>query len=47
MVEQNVAAALPFSDRAMVLVNGAVRHESSASELRARDDLHALFLGEA
>lgn len=46
MVEQNVAAALPFSDRAIVLVNGVIRHESSAAELSARDDLHELFLKE-
>ncbi|MDP4795504.1 MAG: ABC transporter ATP-binding protein [Rhodospirillales bacterium] len=47
MVEQNVAASLPFSDRAIVLVNGAIRHESSAAELSARGDLHELFLKEA
>lgn len=46
MVEQNVAAALPIADRALVLVNGAVRHLSDASELRASGDLHELFLGE-
>lgn len=46
MVEQNVAAALPIADRALVLVNGAVRHLSNASELRANGDLHELFLGE-
>ena len=47
MVEQNVAAALPFSDRAIVLVNGKIRHESSSAELIARGDLHELFLREA
>lgn len=47
MVEQNVAAALPFSDRVLVLVNGAVRHQSSAAALRAHGNLHELFLGEA
>lgn len=47
MVEQNVAAALPFSDRAIVLVNGVIRHESSAAELKERGDLHELFLKEA
>ncbi len=47
MVEQNVAAALPFSDRAIVLVNGVVRHQSPASELLVNDNLHELFLGES
>ncbi len=47
MVEQNVAQALPISDRVLVLVNGAIRHQSTAEEIRARDDLHELFLGEA
>lgn len=47
VVEQNVAAILPYSNRAMVLVNGSVRHLSAASELAAEGDLHALFLGES
>lgn len=47
MVEQNVAAALPFSDRALVLVNGTVRYQSTAAELQAHGGLHELFLGEA
>lgn len=47
MVEQNVAAALPFSDRALVLVNGTIRYQSTAAELQAHRRLHELFLGEA
>lgn len=46
MVEQNVAAALPFSDRVLVLVNGTVRELCSAEELRTGGNLHELFLGE-
>ena len=47
LVEQNVAAALPVSDRVLVLVNGAVRRLAPATDLKARDDLAQLFLGEA
>lgn len=46
MVEQNVAASLPLADRALVLVNGAVRHLSEASLLGSDARLHELFLGE-
>jgi branched-chain amino acid transport system ATP-binding protein len=46
MVEQNVAAALPFSERVLVLVNGSVRELCSAEELRTGGNLHELFLGE-
>lgn len=47
MVEQNVAMALPYSDRALVLVNGSVRYQSDAKTLRERGDLHELFLRES
>jgi branched-chain amino acid transport system ATP-binding protein len=46
MVEQNVAAALPFSERVLVLVNGTVRELCSAEEIRSNGNLHELFLGE-
>jgi branched-chain amino acid transport system ATP-binding protein/neutral amino acid transport system ATP-binding protein len=47
MIEQNVAAALPFSDTALVLVAGQVRLVTPAARLLAEHDLHSLYLGEA
>lgn len=47
MIEQNVAAALPFSDVALVLVAGEVRLVTPADRLLAEHDLHRLYLGEA
>ncbi len=47
MIEQNVAAALPFSDIALVLVAGQVRLVTAADRLLAEHDLHSLYLGEA
>ena len=47
MIEQNVAAALPFSDIALVLVSGQVRLVTAADRLLAEHDLHSLYLGEA
>jgi ABC-type branched-subunit amino acid transport system ATPase component len=47
MIEQNVAASLPFSDMALVLVAGEVRLVTPAERLLAEHDLHRLYLGEA
>lgn len=45
MVEQNARQALAFVDHAVVLENGRVRIAGPADELRARDDIAALYLG--
>ncbi len=45
LVEQNVRAALRVASRAVVLVEGRIRHDGPADELARRDDLGALFLG--
>lgn len=47
MVEQNARQALEFVDHGVVLENGAVRLSGPAAELRARDDIAALYLGVA
>ena len=47
MIEQNVAASLPFSDTALVLVAGEVRLVTTADSLLADHDLHQLYLGRA
>jgi len=45
MIEQNVAAALPFSDLILVLVAGEVRLVTDADQLLSGYDLHQLYLG--
>lgn len=47
LVEQNVKAALAIADRAIVLVEGAVRLDDAAAALADGDRLGALFLGAA
>ena len=46
LAEQNAAAALAVADTAYVLENGRVVLHGSAEDLRARDDVQALYLGE-
>lgn len=45
VAEQNVTIALRHADRAVVLENGRSVLSGTASELRARDDVKALYLG--
>jgi branched-chain amino acid transport system ATP-binding protein len=45
MAEQNSALALRYANRATVLENGLAVLEGSASDLRARADIKALYLG--
>ena len=45
VVEQNVGAVLPVSDRAYVLENGRVVLSDSAAELVNSSELEAAFLG--
>ena len=45
LVEQNVRAALAVADRAVVLVEGQVRHDGPTSALGDAASLGALFLG--
>ena len=45
LIEQRVALALHVASRGYVLVDGRVRLEGTADELRAKHDLGALFLG--
>ncbi|MEM8550872.1 MAG: ABC transporter ATP-binding protein [Pseudomonadota bacterium] len=47
LVEQNVAAALDFAQRAVVLAEGTVRRDAPSAVLRDSEDLGALFLGTA
>lgn len=47
LVEQNVRAALAVVSRGVILVDGLVRLDAPASDLAARKDLGALFLGTA
>ncbi|HEX7002435.1 MAG TPA: ABC transporter ATP-binding protein, partial [Trueperaceae bacterium] len=47
MVEQNARQALEFVDHGVVLENGTVRLSGPAADLRARDDIAALYLGVA
>lgn len=47
LVEQRAAAALEISDWAYVMVAGGVRLAGPASELLARPDIGAVFLGRA
>ncbi|WP_417769771.1 ABC transporter ATP-binding protein [Stappia sp.] len=45
LVEQNVRAALRIARRAVILVDGRLRHDAPASELAADPDIGRLFLG--
>jgi branched-chain amino acid transport system ATP-binding protein len=45
VVEQNVAQALKFADRAYVISAGAIRHEGPAEELRGDRRLIDFYLG--
>lgn len=45
LAEQNAAAALAVADTAYVLETGRVVLGGSAAEIRARDDVQALYLG--
>lgn len=45
LVEQNVKAALAIADRAVVLVEGQLRHEGSAAELAGDPIIGELYLG--
>jgi branched-chain amino acid transport system ATP-binding protein len=45
LVEQNVKEAFGIVDTVMVLVNGTVRLVATPDEIRAKHDLHKLFLG--
>jgi len=47
MVEQNVKAALEVAHDALVLVAGEVRLEAPAAEVKAKHDIHRLYLGTA
>jgi len=47
LVEQNVSAALTVADRAVLLVDGHVRRDTSAAALRADPALAQAFLGAA
>jgi len=45
LVEQNVRAALAIADRAVILVEGTIRHEGVASELTNDPVVAKLYLG--
>jgi branched-chain amino acid transport system ATP-binding protein len=45
LVEQNAYHALKLAGRAYVLVNGEINQAGKASELLARDDIRAAYLG--
>jgi len=45
LVEQNVKAALAIADRAIVLVEGLVRHEGPAANLADDPIIAELYLG--
>ncbi|HEY4442216.1 MAG TPA: ABC transporter ATP-binding protein [Candidatus Elarobacter sp.] len=45
LVEQNVEVALDVADRAAIIDQGAIVFDGTASELRARPDLQATYLG--
>lgn len=45
LVEQNVRAALAIADRGIILCEGRLRHQATASALSADPHLGALFLG--
>jgi branched-chain amino acid transport system ATP-binding protein len=47
LVEQNVRAALAIADRAIILVEGKIRHEGLASELGNDPVVAKLYLGTA
>jgi uncharacterized protein (UPF0261 family)/ABC-type branched-subunit amino acid transport system ATPase component len=45
LIEQNLGVATSVADRVLVMVNGRIAHETSASELRADRDLQQRLLG--
>ena len=45
LVEQNVKAALAVADRAVILVEGRLRHEGTAAELASDPLVARLYLG--
>jgi branched-chain amino acid transport system ATP-binding protein len=45
LVEQNVKAALAIADRAMIMVEGLVRHEGPAARLADAPIVAELYLG--
>ena len=45
LVEQNVELALDVADRAAIIDQGAIVFDGTSSELRARGDLQATYLG--
>ncbi|WP_118138506.1 ABC transporter ATP-binding protein [Oceanicella sp. SM1341] len=45
LVEQNVRAALKVAARAVILVDGRLRHDAPAAELAGDPEIGALFLG--
>lgn len=45
LVEQNIRAALAIADRAVILVEGKIRHEGLASELAGDPVVAKLYLG--
>jgi branched-chain amino acid transport system ATP-binding protein len=45
LVEQNVKAALAIADRAVILVEGQMRHEGTAAGLSGDPLLAELYLG--
>ncbi len=47
LVEQNVKAALAIADRAVVLVEGTIRHEGQPAEMRDDPVIARLYLGTA
>ena len=47
MVEQNIAAALPYSNRVLVLVNGLVNKIGNADDIRKNANFQQLFLSKA
>ena len=46
LAEQNAAAALAMADSAYVLENGSVVASGSSADIRAREDVRGLYLGE-
>jgi branched-chain amino acid transport system ATP-binding protein len=45
LVEQNIAAALMLSDRAYIINNGHIVHESATSEIKAQPEVLHRYLG--
>lgn len=45
LIEQNLAATLALADRAYILNNGHIAHESTAAELKANPEIVQRYLG--